>query len=280
MGKLLKVAGLGLLLLIATACESGSQRTTTETTQTAVVTPNVELTVQAAVAGTVQAQPKPAVSKPAATVAPVARAPTASPTPKAQAKVEATDVTDYKNSIGGTVVIGMVKNTGDIAASGIEIAITLVGNDGSTVGVGSAFIKPAVLKPGGRAGWSASIQGAEPFKETRVQVQAQPVGGFLGAGNTQDLKIEGASTRAAAGGMTWAAISGQVVNTGQKPASSIHLIASIFAADGTLLEVDNGSPKLQEIAPGQSAPFEITFIGGRGIEEISKYELFIEGTSR
>jgi len=107
-------------------------------------------------------------------------------------------------------------------------------------------------------------------------VQGQPLAGFLRGTVTQDFRLDGVSVRPPSNASSSSTISGQVFNIGDKAATFVKITAAIYDKDGTLYQVEETIAKLQEIAPGQSAPFEITPTV-RVIKEISKYDLFVEG---
>jgi hypothetical protein len=270
-----------VLVVIATACSS-PQRTTTEATKSVEPTPNVAATVQAAVSATLAAEKPPekvagiGTSAPAPKLTPAP--PTLSLTPRPEIRVEVTQFDFYKNTINNTLIIGVVENKAATPAAGIDVAVSLLAESGATVAASQAFTKPNVLKPGAKAGWVAHVDGSPAFKEIKVQVQAQALGGFAASSVTQDFRLEGVSVRPPErfGGPK---VSGQVVNTGSRPATLVHIIASVFDASGKILEVKGTFSKLDVVDPGMSAPFEIDFPSAR-VKEIPKYELFVEGRIR
>jgi hypothetical protein len=302
-----------LMLLLTAACTRVPPRTTTESTKPVEPTADVQATVQAAVSATVQAVPKAAEPKPAAqqpTTAPAAptqplpadqvvpKPPPAQPAPAKVAadkpavspaispqavagpRVEVPEFNSYKNSIGATIVQGIVENKGQVTAANITIAVSLLGENGATVGATQAFTKPGILKAGAKAPWQAHAGTAPEFKEIRIQVQADPLSPIWESRYTQDFRLEGVTAQAGTPPLGWPKIVGQVTNSGGQLATSVRVIAAVYQADGKLLEVGSTTAKLQEIAPGQSSPFELTFIGGRGIKEIPRHELFVEGNPR
>lgn len=189
----------------------------------------------------------------------------------------ATNVIHFRNSINGVQVNGFIENTGSAPAGSLDLAISLLNGSGSTVGAGGGETGLHVIPPGGRVPFAASIGSAPDFKEVRVQVQGKPPGAFDRYATS--WKIEGmqaaSATRAA-----WPKITGQVVNTGNETATLVRLTVAVYDKNGELLEVRDGFAKLDEIAPGQSSPFEIEFIGGRGLKDLPSYEVWVEGRTK
>jgi hypothetical protein len=271
-------------VLFITACSNSTPRSTTETIQSAEPTPNIGATVQAAVSATTgaiaatsvaAAQPVQVVP----TIAPPQPPPTAVPTVaiKPDVRVPVPEFDTYTDSIGGTVVVGMVKNEGRDPAANIDIAFSLLDADGATVGAGSAFVKPSILQPGDSRPWSGTVSGGSAFKEIKVQAQAGPLTTFAAAFATQAFTLTGVTTSPPKPPFNTPAISGQATNDGSQGASLIQIVAAIYTPDGKLFDVRYTSAKLQELSPGQSSPFEISFLGGRKTTGDFKYDLFAQG---
>jgi hypothetical protein len=262
-------------------------------------TPNVAGTVEAVVKATTEAavkaaptaSPKPAeATKPAAPTAAPTATPATAPKPAEATKpapaktgavaVEVTQYNHYKNSIGATVVQGMIENKGQVEAGGIDVAVSLISDTGATVGSSPAITKPLILKPGAKAGWMAMITGSPAFKEVRVQAQGRPATDLDRAFSYQDLKIDNATLAPPAPPFNLPKITGQATNTGSKAAGLITVIGTLLDAEGKVLAVDVGTTGLSEVAPGQSAPFEVAFLGAMeplAGKKPEKYELFVQG---
>ena len=199
---------------------------------------------------------------------------------RAQASVEVTEFNTFKNSIGALVIQGLIENKGTSPVEGVEVAVSLLGAGGSTVGAAQAYATPNVLQPGARGAWKTLISGPAPYTDIRIQAQARPASGFASALWYYDLETSGVSTLPSTSAVSGAKIVGQVTDTGAKTATLVQIVAAVYAADGSLFEVRDGLAKLNEIPPGQSAPFEITFLGGRGIRTVGKYDLFLQSLAK
>jgi hypothetical protein len=67
---------------------------------------------------------------------------------------------------------------------------------------------------------------------------------------------------------------GQVKNNGDKAAQYVHILAAVYDASGTLLDVDDSYAKLDVLNPGDESPFEIEF-NRRDIQP-AKQDVFVE----
>jgi hypothetical protein len=58
--------------------------------------------------------------------------------------------------------------------------------------------------------------------------------------------------------------------------TDVEVVAAIYDEGNALIQVARTLVSAPEIAPGERAPFEIRPLG-RGLKEIPRYELFVEG---
>lgn len=242
---------------------------------TTAPTPNIQATVAVAVAATQAAQPTATRPVPTATTAP---APTV--------KLEATQSKYRPNPGQGTIAVyGLVENKGDAPVISIQVAVSLLGDTGATVGVAHAYLKPFILEPGEQWPWAALIDGTPAFKAIRVQVQAEPMPPSRSAAPAReyrDLTLEGVTVAPPGPPYNFPKISGQVMNSGSRVAESASIVLVAYDDDGSILLVDDTTAKLDTIAPGQSAPFEFDFQGRDAVKgkPIGKHELFIRGNAK
>jgi len=274
--------------LFLVGCGGGTATTTTtEKVQPAATalpaqpTPNVEATVGAAVSATVAALRPTLVA-----AVPTAALPTAVPKPAATAppkptasKVESLETIYYKDSIGNTAIQGLVQNNGDAEVGSVQVVISLLDEAGKTVGAGSDSPRPSILKPGQKGVWDTTISNAPAFKEVKLQVQASPVDNLARIFSYSDFEARDVVIGAPARG-GWQKVSGQIVNTGQKVATSVLLSIAIYDEAGKFYYTDLASAKLNEIAPGITSPFEFSFVTNRPAKPIDKYDIFIQGSPK
>lgn len=258
-------AGLGATL---SAAESAPDSTMVQITPTRPpITPRPALTPRAA--------PR-AVVAPAPTLAlPLPPPPTATPS----IRVEPVDFNAYRLQSGWTFIQGFVQNSGPAAAGSIDVLVTLIADGDSIVGTAHAHIQPSMLKPGARAPWLAQIQRPPAFVRVRVEVQAHPLTDFLQAAVSQEFRAEDVTVRPPVSQAAGPTIAGAIVNTGEQAARDVRVTAAIFDDQGALFQVVSTALDTPELAPGQSAPFQLQPVG-RGLTEIGHYELFVEGRPR
>lgn len=245
-----------LFLLPTLACATGSTRTTTGASGTATLTAH-----SASVGATVPA------SMATGTTAPVAAAsPTPKPSPTAAAKVDVVvqNVGTIRTS-AALYFVGEIVNKGQVDASDIQVAVSLLDEAGKTIGTGSASsllpVTP-ILKVGEKSVWKAMIQSnPASWKEERIQVQAGPVSSIARTLYYLDVKADGVTLNPPANQYGWVSASGQIVNTGQGIATLASVTIAVYDDAGHIIALENGFAKLEQIGPGQSAPFSINFLG-------------------
>jgi hypothetical protein len=258
-------AGLGAAL---SAAESAPDATAVLTTPTRPsLTPRPALTSRSA--------PR-AVAAPAPTLARPLPPP---PTPTPSIRVEPVDFNAYRLQSGWTFIQGFVQNSGPAAAGSIDVLVSLIADGNSIVGTTHAHIQPLMLKPGARAPWLAQIQRPPAFARVRVEVQARPLIDFLQATVSQEFRTDDVVVRAPASQAAGPTLAGAVVNTGPQAAQDVRVTAAIFDDQGALFQVVSTTLDPPELPPGQSAPFQLQPVG-RGLTEIARYELFVEGRPR
>lgn len=194
-----------------------------------------------------------------------------------------THASHYRTSTGAVVVQGVIENRSALAVGPVEIAVSLLSDSGATITTGQALHKPTLLRAGARAPWSAIMRNVPAFKDVRVQAQARPLDDLIAQFVYQDLRSDGVTTVPAAPPFNLPKISGQIVNTGSKTAALVNVLVAVYAADGQLVAVDTTTAKLSEIAPGQSAPFEFTFLTANDVmkgKAIERFELYMQGLPR
>jgi hypothetical protein len=120
------------------------------------------------------------------------------------------------------------------------------------------------------------VQGAPPFTRVRVKAQAYPLTDFLRSTVTQEFRVENVALHPPVNRASPPTIVGEIVNAAERPAVDVRVAAAIYDSRGALHQVASTMVKVLEIAPGQSAPFEIRPVG-RSLQEIPGYELFVEG---
>jgi len=213
-----------------------------------------------------------------ATATSTARAPTATAVPPAQVAVE--KVNSYRDRGGALWFVGEIVNTGSVQVAGLGVAVSLLDGSGQTIATGSATtIGLDILPPGAFTVWRALMNNApQTWAEVRAQPQASPVSRTSLERAATGLTVEGLTLTPAAGPNDWLKVTGQVVNAGPEAASRAHVTMGLYDAAGQLIAVGDGSARLQQIPPGDSAPFSIDFLGQRDVP--AHREVFVSGSRR
>ena len=284
-----------LLMIGGAACADGVHRGVAGPAAPVEPTPHVEGTLRAAVGATVEAASRSsetapraptaerppitprAAARPAATaVRPIAATPTAAPITMPAIRVEPSAFNAYRLQSAWTFVQGFVQNSGAAPAGSIQVVVSLIADGDTIVASVQAHVKPDMLKPGDRFPWLAQVQGVPDFQRVRVQVHAQPLTDFLRSTVTQDFQVEGVTIRPRPDQIASPVIAGEVTNVGDRAVTEVEVTAAIYDGDGALYQVARTMVQSSTISPGQSAPFEIRPLG-RGLREIPRYDLFVEG---
>lgn len=287
---------MGILALPLVACGTESPtRSTSSNSVTATSEPNIAPTqTQTADLAQVsalqtQAAPKPATgtAQAAATSVPTAaptattvRTPTTRPSPTIAPKIDlATEnVSNYTDSIGSLYFIGELVNNGQIDATAIQIAISLIDATGNTIGSGQAStVGVYILKPGQRTVWSALITSKlTEWKEQRIQVQGGPVTAIYASTFADGLIVSGVTVNPPANQYSFVTATGQVQNNGAAVAKFPSVTLGAYDASGQLTSVSLGTAALQEVAPGATAPFTITLLNTKVLP--TTYKLYVKGS--
>lgn len=208
---------------------------------------------------------------------PVAAVPAAKPTSSGQLVVTTT-ATWTEKMFGSTYVVGMVENQSSSDLALKIIAVSLLGPNGETVGSASALDKPSMLTAGARGPWRSLVSGTPVFSNVRMQLESGPIDNRFVGEISQDLRADGVTTQVRQRSAN-PKILGQIVNTAGKTLGTAKVIGAVFSSDGQLLDVDAGYGKLENMTPGQSAPFELTFISP-AVQDPSRYELYFEARAK
>jgi hypothetical protein len=196
------------------------------------------------------------------------------PTPGAAVRLEVTASAAY-TLFGNTRVVGLVENTGSTpAADSLDIAVTLLGDGGATVGTTWTRYQTVLLPPGGKAPWMVQVGGSAPFAEILAQAQAEPLAAERASRYTRDFTLQSLSIRPRdqSSGPT---ISGRVLNSGQKPAG-FSLLGVVYCTDGKPADVKRADAGFPVLLPNESSPFELKF-DRLELKTVPSYDLFVQG---
>lgn len=198
-----------------------------------------------------------------------------------QVKVEMGDSNSYSDSIGTLIVVGEVVNNGPVPATNVEVAVSLIGADGKVLAAEStyAWSLRSRIPVGEKAPFKVMISDApQSWDSIKFQVQAEPwKEGLWTTSGYYDLQVKNETLTPPANEYSGYTIAGEVANTGQAAAESVRVWAAGYGPDGKIMDVVDGRTKLDQIAPGATAPFSLEF---RERREIVKYALHVEGDKK
>lgn len=255
------------------ACGGGAaQRTTTETTGQSAPP-------------TAVAQPKAAVTSPAAPVAsPQVAAPkvapaTVAPSPTARQTVQL-EVGAYKvqDTQFGVRLVGYIENKGSVPAASIQLAASLIDEGGKTVAAQNAIYMRDLLPPGERSPFLAQFsQRPPPWQTEKLQAQAQPYDArsFTATSMAQGLTAEDVTLVPPANPSAGYKVTGQIKNGGSTTVTSAAALVILYDSDKKPLDVTQTYSQLQQVAAGDTAPFSADFpFTKAGVES---HEVWVQG---
>lgn len=260
------VLGMIATLLLA-ACGGGSDSgvKTSSPVTTALTQPSA--TVAATTAATTVAP------EPTATTA-AAASPTATPAPAGEADVVAGDWKVVPNAIGGAYFFGEVINQGTEMASSIKVVVTLRDAGNAVLASEGAFLAQPSLIPAGEKrpfkGMIGSIDlSTVATQDIQIQFETFDPSAFMADYYTISFAVTQPQ---------WTAdhITGEVQNTGEKPAQFVQISAIGYDAEGKVSTVETGITSLDQIAPGASSPFDISLFQS---EVPATFEVYASGTT-
>jgi hypothetical protein len=191
------------------------------------------------------------------------------------------EYTQYKDSLNDVVVIGYVRNEGSVPLESIKVVAQALDKGGATVGTGEDLLLALVqLPPGKVAPFQVSLgQLTGTLDKIDVQTQADPFdpNGFNIFTAAQGLTVEG-DKLGQPQQYLGTKLTGRVKNGGTTTAQLVRVLAVAYGADGKVVDVGKGGPAIDTIAPGATAPFDLTF--SRTDVKIAKYDLLAVGTEK
>ena len=179
-----------------------------------------------------------------------------------EADVVSLDFENYTDDQGNVVVIGQLQNTGHGPASEIQVTCEALDAAGVRIASGSdALLTLVGLPVGAKAPFQIRL--SKPTGEvdkihvgwTYKSYDPDAVHIFVPA---TGLSIDGQQFTEGLGS-TPAQVSGQVKNGGSKGAAQVRVLASGYDDQGTLVDVEQGTPDQDTIPAGGTAAFTIKF---------------------
>ncbi|MCJ7630501.1 MAG: FxLYD domain-containing protein, partial [Longimicrobiales bacterium] len=199
---------------------------------------------------------------------------------QAQVPLEVANYSDYIDGWDRLRIVGEAVNTGDITAKNVEISAVVLDENGDVLALSSSnwdsldLVPPDGIYPFGFS-FSEDFEG---WKDVELQIQAYPYDEEQSYFTTaQDLSIKNVTGSEPESDWSGYTLAGEVVNDGNVAAKSIKVIVVAYDGAGSVVDLGNASPELEDsvLGPGASAPFELEFPGLK-VAPV-RYETFIQG---
>jgi Protein of unknown function (DUF3426) len=160
------------------------------------------------------------------------------------------------NSIGALYFFGEITNTGEVPLGHPQVSVVLYDAAGQALGNEPGYATQDFLAPGQRA--PVKVLFRQPPEWTTFKVLFKPeaarYNGFL------------VYTDLSPSEMTFArdpslgySLSGMVKNTGERQVRFVQVLVTLYDAEGKVVGVDGTFARPNELAPGESAPFKVSF---------------------
>lgn len=137
-----------------------------------------------------------------------------------------------------------------------------------------------VLPPGERSPFLVAFSQRPPdWKTERLQVQAEAFSpqSFMGRLHAEGLTVDGVTLNPPANQFAGYTITGQVKNGGQQTAQFVAVIGILYDAEGKPLDVNQTFAELQQVDPGQTAPFSLNFPFTKAGVAVARHEVYVQG---
>jgi hypothetical protein len=216
---------------------------------------------------------------PTATVTPTTE-PTLTPIPTAipqptptpiPAGVPVLSSSTYTSSSGTRYIVGEVQNNTGGNVRFVKIIASLYDASGTFIGTDYTYTTLDILRPGQRSPFTILIfDPPAEYQSYRLQVEwnatnNQPVNGVT----ILSYRDRAASIQ------NWRYVSGEVRNDSGGPVRYVKIVATMYSANGTVVETDYGYTSLDNLAAGQTSPFE--FLVTHWVN-VARYELQVEAS--
>lgn len=217
---------------------------------------------------TATSEPTPTVtSEPTATATDVPPTPTDVPPTPVPAGVPVLSSFDYQSSTSYRRLVGEVQNNTGQNIEYAEVIATFYDGDGRVSGTDSGYTSIDILTPGQKSPFTVLYEASQPHASYLLQVQwrataSQPIRGItiLSSGERDSS-------------LSYRRIFGEVRNDSGGPLRYVEIIATIYDADGRVVGDESGYTALENLADGQTSPFEFLVEKRGGV----RYELQTQG---
>ncbi len=179
---------------------------------------------------------------------------------------------------GGFHINGQAVNNDVAALEFVRVTAYLFDAAGNRLAELSDFAASDVLEPGQRAPFSMHFVGGKPPAAVRYELHAAARHAGYAAENyygPSNFTIVDQADFDARGHLV---VGGTVTNTGPFNANFVKITVTLFDEQGRVVAIDTTFAQQQELAPGQSAAYQITFfeLGGSATRYLSTAQATLE----
>jgi len=198
-------------------------------------------------------------------------------TQKPQIELEVGSYTFYRDIINGLHFVGEIVNNGNTPAQDVQVALSLLDDNGYVVAIGSDTL--SFIQANSKFPFSLLVDNAPAqWKDVKIQIQGTPYDNQSFMPPYIDLKADNIMGQLPNSSYGNYGLIGIVINTGQKTAWLVNVVAVAYDQDGEVIDVGDGFATLNEIAPGGDSPFSLEF--GNITEAPTNYEVFVVSFSK
>ena len=210
---------------------------------------------------------------------PVGGNPTATVAREASVEIISTHV--FRNpDAGSAIIFGEVQNTGDVAATGVQIRATLFDGAGSRVGRGeSESVGKTVMNPGDVTGFSIIVTFDDGYAEwvtEEITASSNVSRPESVAAYTPNLSISGETLVGPSSGFDFVDVTGNITNDSGVALRFVQVGAIAYDGAGNVISVDSFVSS-DILEPGATIPFSVEFSRGRLKDFPASYALVVEG---
>jgi len=182
-------------------------------------------------------------------------APIPIPTPL-QLDAQVSPFTFAYNSVGALYFFGEITNTGDVPLGHPTVSVVLYDAAGQALGKEPGYVTQDFVVPGQRV--PIKVLFRQPPEWTRFEVLFKPEAARY-AGFLVYTDLSPSLMNFARDPSLGYSLSGMVKNTGERKARFAQVVVTLYGADGQVVGVDGTFARPNELAPGESAPFKVSF---------------------
>ncbi len=204
----------------------------------------------------VTATPKPSLPTATSTFAVVSEdAPIPVPTPL-RVDAQVSPFTFAYNSVGALYFFGEITNTGDLPLGHPKVSVVLHDAAGQALGNESGYATQDLVAPGQRVPVKVLFRQPPEWATFKVlfKPEAARYNGFLVYSDLSPSLMNFARDPSLG-----YSLSGMVKNTGERKTRFAQVVVTLYGADGQVVGVDGTFARPNELAPGESAPFKVSF---------------------